>query len=140
MPILHIRDENGQFVPIPAIKGDDGKSAYEQAVEGGFQGTEEEFIQLLASLSTSQVGSYTGDGSTERHISTGDIGNVLVVWSSVDYDFGALVMPSGAMFYRGGNVQTCGKNVCYFENGSLHICGNFVTFNETNKRYNYQVL
>ena len=86
------------------------------------------------------VGSYTGNGSTERHISTGGIGNVLVVWSSVDYDFGALVMPSGAMFYRGGNVQTCGKNVCYFENGSLHIYGNFVTFNETNKRYNYQVL
>ena len=50
MPILHIRDENGNFIPIPTIKGTDGKSAYELAKEGGYQGTEEEFIQILGSL------------------------------------------------------------------------------------------
>ena len=47
MPTLYIRDGNGNFVPIPALKGDDGKSAYEQAVEGGYLGTEEEFIAFL---------------------------------------------------------------------------------------------
>lgn len=48
--ILKIRDENGNFVGIPSIKGDNGKSAYEQAVEGGYKGTEEEFIQILGNL------------------------------------------------------------------------------------------
>ena len=55
MPILHIRDKNGNFIPIPAISGKDGKSAYEQAKEGGFQGTEEEFIALLNGLTSMQV-------------------------------------------------------------------------------------
>lgn len=50
MPILRIRDENGNFIPIPALRGDDGKSAYEQAKEGGYTGTEEEFIALLNGL------------------------------------------------------------------------------------------
>lgn len=50
MPTLQIRDKDGNFIPIHAIKGDDGKSAYEQAKEGGYQGTEEEFIALLNSL------------------------------------------------------------------------------------------
>lgn len=50
MPILHIRDKDGNFIPIDAIRGDRGKSAYEQAKEGGYQGTEEEFVQILGSL------------------------------------------------------------------------------------------
>lgn len=47
MSVLQIRDQNGKFVPIRAIMGKDGKSAYEQAVEGGYQGTEEEFVAFL---------------------------------------------------------------------------------------------
>lgn len=34
------------------IDGKDGKSAYEQAVEGGYTGTEAEFKQALASIET----------------------------------------------------------------------------------------
>lgn len=33
-------------------KGDKGKSAYEQACEGGYQGTEQEFNLILASVQT----------------------------------------------------------------------------------------
>ena len=47
MPVLMIRDGNGNFIPINAIKGNNGKSAYEQAIEGGYNGTEEEFISIL---------------------------------------------------------------------------------------------
>lgn len=47
MPILRIRDGNGNFQEIPFIKGTDGKTAYEQAVEGGYKGTEEEFNAYL---------------------------------------------------------------------------------------------
>lgn len=69
MPILHIRDENGNFIPIYTIKGEDGKSAYEQAKEGGYLGTEEEFIQMLASLSNLNAVQPTDvDNVCEEHI------------------------------------------------------------------------
>lgn len=67
MPILYIRDGNGNFVPIPALKGKDGKSAYEQAKEGGFQGSEEEFIALLNGIASAQVNPIGLDDS--EHIS-----------------------------------------------------------------------
>lgn len=50
MSVLHIRDKNGNFIPIPSIRGDKGKSAYEQAKEGGYNGTEADFIALLNNL------------------------------------------------------------------------------------------
>ncbi len=45
--ILKIRDKDGKFIGVNAIKGADGKSAYEQAVDGGFVGTESEFIEAM---------------------------------------------------------------------------------------------
>lgn len=47
MPVLKVRDENGKFVEIPAIKGQDGKSAYEIWLKQGNEGTEEDFIASL---------------------------------------------------------------------------------------------
>ena len=47
MSVLKIKNGN-QWVNIPTIKGDDGKSAYEYAVDGGYTGTEEQFAQKLA--------------------------------------------------------------------------------------------
>ena len=38
---------NGQVMHLPTLKGADGKSAYQYAVEAGFKGTEQEFINLL---------------------------------------------------------------------------------------------
>lgn len=38
---------DGQITELPTIKGADGKSAYQYAVEAGFEGTEQEFINLL---------------------------------------------------------------------------------------------
>lgn len=55
MPILNIRDENGNFTPIRAIRGADGKSAYQQAQEGGYNGTEEEFVAFLNGLLNSEI-------------------------------------------------------------------------------------
>lgn len=48
--VLKIRDKDGNFISINAIKGEDGKSAYELAVEGGYAGSEEDFMRALASL------------------------------------------------------------------------------------------
>lgn len=50
MSILQVRDKDGNFVPIHAIRGNDGKSAYDLAKEGGYAGTEQEFIALLNML------------------------------------------------------------------------------------------
>lgn len=38
---------DGQVVELPTLKGANGKSAYQYAVEAGFEGTEQEFINLL---------------------------------------------------------------------------------------------
>ena len=51
MSVLYIRDKNGAFIPIPTISGKDGlpgKTAYQYAVEGGYEGTEAEFAAKLA--------------------------------------------------------------------------------------------
>lgn len=61
MPVLYLRDENGNFVPIPAIRGANGKSAYEQAKEGGYTGTEAEFIALLGRLSAYEINALSAD-------------------------------------------------------------------------------
>jgi hypothetical protein len=66
--VLKIRDENGNFVGIPAITGAPGKSAYEQAVEGGYPGTEEEFIQTLATLAGVSAIQLADANDYEEHI------------------------------------------------------------------------
>lgn len=45
MAILKVKDEAGNVIPIPSIRG---KSAYEYAKDGGYTGTEEEFTEKLA--------------------------------------------------------------------------------------------
>lgn len=51
MSVLYIRDDSGKLIPLPAIRGKDGKSAYEYARSAGYTGTEEEFAEKLASES-----------------------------------------------------------------------------------------
>lgn len=64
MSVLRIRDENGNFVDIPAIKGGkgepgkDGKSAYQHALDGGYTGTEQEFNAMIGSLSPDDLQTY----------------------------------------------------------------------------------
>lgn len=45
IPILSVYDENGNRIPVPAIRG---KSAYQYAKEGGYTGAEEEFAAKMA--------------------------------------------------------------------------------------------
>lgn len=48
MAILTVRDKNGNPIEIPALQGKTGKTAYQYAQEGGYEGTENEFMELLA--------------------------------------------------------------------------------------------
>ena len=50
--MIKLRDANGNIIHLPTLRGVDGKSAYQYAVDGGFTGTEEEFINLLNNSST----------------------------------------------------------------------------------------
>ena len=48
-PICKVWDaEQGKYIGIPALKGTDGKTAYQYAVDGGYTGTETEFAAKLA--------------------------------------------------------------------------------------------
>ena len=49
-PICKVWDaEQSKYIGIPALKGTNGKTAYQYAVEGGYTGTETEFASKLAS-------------------------------------------------------------------------------------------
>ena len=50
--ILRVKDQNGNEIDIPAIKG---ASAYEIAVKNGFKGTEEEWLESLKGGSASSL-------------------------------------------------------------------------------------
>lgn len=63
-PICKVWDaEQGKYIGIPALKGTDGKSAYQYAVEGGYTGTETEFAEKLAAkkFANPNALTFTGD-------------------------------------------------------------------------------
>lgn len=74
--VLKIRDENGNFTSINALKGDDGKSAYEQAKDGGYRGTEEEFINFLNGTIGSEDSSHTNDFDNPHNVTAKQVGAV----------------------------------------------------------------
>lgn len=54
-----------QFVGIPAIRGDTGKTSYQYATEGGYTGSEADFAIKLASDATKlEIGDITDDITT----------------------------------------------------------------------------
>ena len=56
MQVLRIRnDENSPWEEISALVGPQGKSAYEIAVEHGFTGTEEEWLESLKQISYNDI-------------------------------------------------------------------------------------
>lgn len=78
MPILQIRDEDGNFIPIPAIRGDNGKSAYEQAKEGGYKGTEEEFVAILNGLTFPEDTEHREDFNNPHKVTASQLGAVQI--------------------------------------------------------------
>lgn len=74
--ILKVRDENGNFTDIPAIRGKDGKSAYEQAKEGGYKGTEQEFIALLNGLTSTDDADHYSDFDNPHKVTAEQTGAI----------------------------------------------------------------
>ncbi len=102
--ILKVKDKDGNWIDINVIKGEDGKSAYEQAKEGGYTGTEVEFIALLAGLNSSDDAHYT-DFNNPHKVTKEQVG-----LGAISLDYGT-VIGKGAQTYGGGtsigeNAQT----------------------------------
>ena len=74
LPVLKIRDENGNFIPINAIRGDKGKSAYEQAKEGGYNGTEEAFIAFLNGITATIDAQHYADLNNPHKVTKSQVG------------------------------------------------------------------
>ena len=58
---------DGRVMQLPTLKGADGKSAYQYAVEAGFKGTEQEFINLLIE-GTDAINAHLTDNSAHADI------------------------------------------------------------------------
>lgn len=74
MYVLQIRGENGEFKPIVAIKGEAGESAYEQAKQGGFNGTKEEFIAILNGLISSADATHYANFNNPHNVTKEQLG------------------------------------------------------------------
>lgn len=58
MSILRVKDENGNIIPIPAIKGDPGKSPVVGVDYFTEEDKEEMVAAVLAALPTAEGGSF----------------------------------------------------------------------------------
>jgi hypothetical protein len=63
MSVIYYRDKDGVFKEVPAIQG---KSAYQYAVEGGYEGTEEEFAAALAGVDSAATRAEDAADRTEE--------------------------------------------------------------------------
>ncbi len=106
--VLKIRDKNGGFFPINALRGTQGKSAYEQAKEGGYTGTEEEFIALLNGILASSSSNHTNNTDNPHEVTaeqTGAIPEVCHLSTNLDNEL-----------QQGGNKMT----VCFYNGQTLN--------------------
>ena len=96
--ILKVRGKDGEFKDILAIKG---ASAYEQAVAGGFQGTEADFIQILNENLADFDGGHIVDKNNPHQVTPEQIGALPIKGGTLR---GHLIFenPSGAFAIRKG--------------------------------------
>mgnify|MGYP006351797327 CR=1 FL=1 len=82
------------------------------------------------------IASYTGNGTaTTRTITTGGIGNCLLIWSDNGI---ALVTPKKTIIAYDNTIGAIGG--CTFANGSLYVTTTDTRINANNVTYYYQVL
>ena len=73
-------DGNGNIIPVNAIRGEkgkdgvNGKSAYEQAKEGGYDGTEEEFIATLNGLTAGEHAEHYANLDNPHQVTAQQVG------------------------------------------------------------------
>lgn len=104
--LMKVRDENGNLIDIPAIKG---KSAYEYAVDGGFQGTETEFAEKLAFLMGYSVYGYVD--ADNNIVIKGNIADGSYIKYEMEdgttIDIGQLVLDNNVYYSVTSNLTNC---------------------------------
>ena len=95
--ILRIRGEDGKFKDILAIKG---ASAYEQAVAGGFQGTEADFIQILNENLDGFDGGHLYNKSNPHETTAEQVGALPLTGGQVKGDVQANSFKQNASYYN----------------------------------------
>lgn len=165
--VLKIRDANGNFIPINAIRGENGKSAYEQAKEGGYTGTEQEFIALLNGLTSTLDANHYSDFNNPHKVTAEHVGAIPSEWyvsSNLDeeltleedkttivaYDENTLSVPisdSSGEPCRNGYVITfsrssgAGTQLCVdYAAGDVYIRGLYTEWVRLINRYDYAEL
>ena len=92
-------EESGEYVPLQAIKGEDGKSAYDLAKEGGYTGTEAEFTAMLNGLTSLVNGGHYKDLNNPHKVTAQQV---------------------GALPLTGGTLT---NKTIYFDNGNARLSG-----------------
>lgn len=114
--VLKIRDKKtGKWIGINAIKGDNGKSAYEQAVEGGYEGSEEEFNQMMAGFPTE---SHTKRGDNPHGVTAEQVGALPKTGGTVTGNL-SVYKAEYPQFFVGHD--TTNRGVITYYNNAMHI-------------------
>ena len=71
---LYLRNEDGVLVPLPYIRGENGKSAYELAVENGYKGSLEQFTTLLNNLTYTIEADHLSDTNNPHRVTAKQVG------------------------------------------------------------------
>jgi hypothetical protein len=74
-------DPDGDTFTLDELKGTDGKSAYEYAKEGGYNGTEEEFVELFKSIPS--VEEHLNDTSNPHEVTAEQVGALPVTGGTI---------------------------------------------------------
>ena len=99
-------DVNGKtIVDCHGEKGDDGKSAYQYAIEGGYTGTEQKFSTDLGNMET--YATTAEDAAEDAEAALAEINSILVVPSfTVDFATGELIYDSELTYTFAINQST----------------------------------
>lgn len=134
--ILNVRDKDGNFIPIPAIRGEAGKSAYEQAKDGGYKGTLEEFIALLNGLTNTEDAAHYSDFNNPHRVTANQTGALAKAYE-VSYDLNVEIQRGGNSVYI-HNYCEDSLNTPYKE-GKTNCTHGMVITNAYNANYGTQM-
>lgn len=134
--ILNVRDKDGNFIPIPAIRGEAGKSAYEQAKDGGYKGTLEEFITLLNGLTNTEDAAHYSDFNNPHKVTAHQIGALAKAYE-VSYALDVEIQRGGNSV-RIHNYSEDSLNTPYKE-GKTNCTHGMVITNAYNANYGTQM-
>jgi hypothetical protein len=121
MAILTVRDKNGNPIEIPALQGKTGKTAYQYAQEGGYEGTENEFMELLARAANNSKVEVSYKQTLEGGIK---IGHLIVDGVTTDICAPA----AGESVGDGNDNQTImGNGTAFGDNAVINLVGSGAT-------------